>query len=707
MKNYCGLSRDGWLAAFLSIFIGVCGFFAVVGPRTLYPDNLAWLSQGDPATHYLGWVFFRDSVWTFPLGLNPMYGLEIGNAIVFSDSNPLFAILFKPFSGYLPDVFQYFGIWILSCFVFQALFAYKLINLVTKSAALCALGAAFHVFAPPMLWRLHGHLSLVGHFLVVASLYLALAPFIKNRIFAWTVLLVVSGMTHAYFLAMVGLIWIADLANRYITNTLFFRKTIAEFTVVVGATFLACWQAGYFSVDQGLVSAGYGLYRMHPLSVLDPSGWSYILGDIPEAPGVYEGFNYLGSGMIFLAVCALPGAFKGRMGIVRSAVKKPFLLAALISLTVFALSNRIGIKSTWFEIQLLDFITHLANVFQSSGRFFWPVFYAICFVIICVVIRSYSERVAITLLGLGLLLQIVDTSAGWLDIRAKLMTAQSSVWQTKMVSPFWSEAADKYSKVRWLPPGNHTPEWRDVANYAGMHRLGTDAVYLARVDWIALETALQKSSKILLTGQFEPDTLYLLEESRVAEAAMSLNAESDLLAKIDGFNVVAPGWKKCTSCLSVSEEVNPFSYFPEPVEAGRRLVFARNHSGLKYLGGGWSPPEDWGTWSEGKDATIFLPLYTHQARLILVEANPLLNSSHPEQTIEVSVNDVFAGKLTLTADSGGRFEIEIPSGVQEGLRQSPVLKLRFRFPDAARPVDLGINNDSRELAIGLTALTVR
>ncbi|WP_221178572.1 DUF6311 domain-containing protein, partial [Pseudomonas fluorescens] len=88
------------------VLMGILAFFIVVGPRALNPMNIAWLDSGDPATHYLGWVFFRYSPWSFPLGLNPSYGLELGNAVIFSDSNPLFALIFKPFAALLPEPFQ-------------------------------------------------------------------------------------------------------------------------------------------------------------------------------------------------------------------------------------------------------------------------------------------------------------------------------------------------------------------------------------------------------------------------------------------------------------------------------------------------------------------------------------------------------------------------------------------------------------------------
>ena len=193
-----GLNKDiapqeNWrFASVFSIAVGLIAFLAVVGPRALQPRNIAWLGQGDPATHYLGWLFFRNSEWSFPIGLNPKYGLEISNAILFSDSNPLLAIIFKLFSHFLPETFQYFGIWLLACFILQAWFAFKLVGLITKSLSVRTLAASFFIFAPPMIWRLHGHLSLVGHFLVLASIYLALTPSPKRRIISWAALLVVS-----------------------------------------------------------------------------------------------------------------------------------------------------------------------------------------------------------------------------------------------------------------------------------------------------------------------------------------------------------------------------------------------------------------------------------------------------------------------------------------------------------------------------------
>ena len=55
--------------------IGFLAFWATAGLPFLNPTNVAWLQGGDPLQHYLGWAFYRNSPWTWPIGLNPMYGM--------------------------------------------------------------------------------------------------------------------------------------------------------------------------------------------------------------------------------------------------------------------------------------------------------------------------------------------------------------------------------------------------------------------------------------------------------------------------------------------------------------------------------------------------------------------------------------------------------------------------------------------------------
>ena len=88
-------------------------------------DNLSiyktkWLFSGDDrSAHQIGWYFFRNDIWRFPLGINPNFGDQIGNSIVYSDSIPIFALIFKAINFLLPEKFQYFSLWFILCFFYK------------------------------------------------------------------------------------------------------------------------------------------------------------------------------------------------------------------------------------------------------------------------------------------------------------------------------------------------------------------------------------------------------------------------------------------------------------------------------------------------------------------------------------------------------------------------------------------------------------
>ena len=420
------------LSLILALVLGVIAFFVIVGPRALNPTNIAWLEAGDPATHYLGWLFFRNSAWEFPVGLNSSYGLELANSILFSDSNPLLAFLFKPFSFLLPDVFQYFGIWLLLCFIFQAWFGWKLVGLITDSNLLRLLGAGLIVFAPPMIWRSPHHLSLVGHFFVVAALYFAFNANLKRREFVWGLLIASVALVHAYLLAIVLAIWIADLSGRVIKKQASIRCTIFQFVALSLLVGLVSWQVGYFSVGSGTISSGFGFFRMNLLSIVDSSGWSYVLRDFPQAAGDYEGFNYVGLGIIFLLVLSLPCLVAGKNEIFSAVGEYWHLLLLFIVFALFAASNTFAIGAVEFKYPLPNSLLELANIFRASGRIFWPVFYAIIFLSIFIIIKAFDRRTATLVLSLALIVQVIDTSAGWLPIRKNLMAQPSTTWSSPL-----------------------------------------------------------------------------------------------------------------------------------------------------------------------------------------------------------------------------------------------------------------------------------
>lgn len=77
-----------YFANFLPILIGIAAFGVVVGWPILNPKFISWIHGSDPLKDYMGWAFYRFGPWTFPVGLNPNYGLGISSSILYSDSIP-------------------------------------------------------------------------------------------------------------------------------------------------------------------------------------------------------------------------------------------------------------------------------------------------------------------------------------------------------------------------------------------------------------------------------------------------------------------------------------------------------------------------------------------------------------------------------------------------------------------------------------------
>jgi hypothetical protein len=74
------------------------------------------------------------------------------------------------------------------------------------------------------------------------------------------------------------------------------------------------------------------------------------------------------------------------------------------------------------------------------------------------------------------------------------MANLTTEWVNPLKDPFWTSAAARYQKVRWITPQNRSLHWQAFASYAARYGLATDAVYLARVGWHQLEVARQSGN---------------------------------------------------------------------------------------------------------------------------------------------------------------------------------------------------------------------
>ena len=690
-----------WLWSLVPLLLGVALFFIVTGGKILQPYYIDWLMAGDPAQHWLGWQFFRSSpLLQWPLGANPEFGLELGSSVVFSDSIPLMAFIFKLLNPLLPEHFQYTGIWLLMCFCLQALFAWKLLELFTPNKVLLVLGCLFFAMAPSFVWRMHAHFALSAHWLLIAGLYLYFSkPFSMGR---WAALLSVGVLIHAYLVAMLMAIALTDLVQRRWLKQL---STLKALGCVVGAFALVgmiMWAVGYFMVGSGVSGGGFGVFRMNLLSLFDPNDiWSKVLPDLNGIAGDYEGFNYMGGGMLVLAAVAVGTVIKNRPLVRVRATLIP-LVALSVLLFIYALSSQVAFSN----IELVSYplprpFKIITSTFRASGRFFWPAYYAIYLGVFFLLFTQLKTRMAVLVCATALTFQVFDTQNAWTLFKNKFSVAQP--WESPMASPLWQDFARRYTSLIVVLPGNASAQWLPIAQFAATHGMSTNTGYFARIDPV-IEKNMQTALNEAVTSQtYRQDALYIFEDDALWALASSNTLASDVSGVLDGFRILAPGLKTCAGC--VMSDIESVADSRQPPYSSGVLSFGSGGNGTAFMRLGWSAPEQTGTWSQEETATleIALPVPQNRKLLLQVGGHAFVSDEYPTQEIKVTINGRSAGTLKYDiASLNGIRTIQLPTDID----YSNHLSIRMDVKRPVSPAELGLSADSRRLGLSLETLEV-
>jgi uncharacterized membrane protein len=685
------------------IFLGVGAFFAVMGPFALDPQNIAWLASGDDiAQHYLGSVFYRYGPWSLPLGLNPNFGLEVSSSIVFSDSIPIMAFLLKLLNHLLPEPFQYFGIWVLMCFILQAVFAWLLIGLFSKDVIVKIFGTGLLLFAPPMIYRIGLHTSLASHFLILIALFLILRPSKKNRVFYWCALLGLSSLVAFYLFAMVSVLWFTDLLDKtFKNNSITIKLFLNELALVFVTLLFTFWQAGYFAIPLGSSGEwGFGFFRMNLFSIFNPMGWSQIVDRlyINENSFEYEGFNYFGFGIIIALFVVLWKIGIPLKKIVLYIRLRPFLFSGLLLLTLLSVSHNIGIGPWNISFKIPEVILSIGSVLRASGRLFWPVWYLLVLAIIFGVVRGFPRQTCVAILALAMLIQIIDTSNYWRNLRRQMMTPKALTFASPLTSHFWNDVPKLYKKVIRRPIEGWPVDWQVFAAYAGSKRMATDSVYQARVNYEKFRPLNEGFEKDIKNSNLDSDALFIVSNHLVLPILAKINSQKYLFARIDNVNVLAPNWNDCKSCSTVDSNLHIANLFPR-YRKGQVISFSNSapRSDLVLSHGWWGWSDNWGTWAVGSGATMSFLIPNDNPTSLIISARALVSPLHPEQIVDVLVNDKLIKRYKFTIPEHNKIYIPItPELVHQGY-----MTVQLQFLNPIQPKNIGMGNDSRALSLGV------
>ena len=504
--------------------ISIAIYLWCFGAEELNPTNIRWLmdSGGDHAAHYLAWTFFRNSPWTFPPGLIPTYYAPLGTSIASTDALPLFAFIFKTFSAFLPEPFQYYGLWVLFCYVLQGYFGLLLMQRVTPRRPLQLAGATLFVCSPVLLAR-SNHLALMGHWTILASLYLY---FVNDTVMRrarwcviWSSLALVSSLIQPYLTAMVLAIFLAWLlrltwAEGKMSSTLAWVSV----GVVTSAALVGMFVGGNFQVIDPLdYWWWYKLYSTNLNAIVNSQGKTFFQSALPTRVQYYpqrEGFQYLGFGMILLGCYAILLVLTDIKMCARWKRHWPLVLI-LSAVALFSLSNEITLgEYTLLQYSIPAPAKVLTNAFRSSARLFWPVYYTIFYAVLVITVGRGRARLAVPLMAVVCILQLIDISPLRPVSALYAMSNDQEQYPNRLQSPLWQQVFSSADTIVMYPPYsriyNEPEDYKDFVYLAALHNKAITTGYVSRTDMNLVWQVTARLEEKLRSDGCEEHAMYIL-----------------------------------------------------------------------------------------------------------------------------------------------------------------------------------------------------
>ena len=483
--------------------------------------------MGDVTQHYLGWVYYRNTPWTFPIGLTEGISSEGMVSCMYTDSLPLFAVFFKLLSPVLPQTFQYFGLWGVICFALNGGFGAALLRRIHPGLLFTSAGSLFYSAFFPSIQRIPQHNTLGAIWLIMTALLLALDHRRQYKygftpVVLWTVICVLAALIHVYFLPMIYIVMLGYMILLVFMDK---KKLRAVMTFVSSTVFsvLALWITGAFYGEGSYTDSGFGVFSANLNTFFNSMGHSKYIRQLNTTRDQGEGFGYLGLGMLvccFLAIIIAVSRLERKDGKITKSIPAYFRkhrTEVIAFLLVFIMSFMWAVSSTVafnqhviIDIKLPSFILGKLSVFRASGRFIWLP----CIMVMTTalwLVSKLDKRSASAAVIICAWLNCMDLR----NYRYEMHTqyADTPPYVSEISHDEWEKASAGIKEVIFLPlPENYKsymPLYFDTAKLASDDGIKLSSFYLARSDYRALAEYADVQYNMLISGKGRSDALYV------------------------------------------------------------------------------------------------------------------------------------------------------------------------------------------------------
>ena len=396
----------GVLAYPVALVLGIVFAVWLVSWHDIVPaDVLHAASIGDEAVSGVGQRYFLGAPWHWPLLVVPALAWPGGTNVALTDSIPLALLLLKPVRALLDPGASATEAWFALALALQPVAAVFALRAAGEHRALPAVAIGVLAATMPSLLNRSGHMALCSHFAILCAigLYFVLVPGRPGAWWAATALLIGSLLIHPYILAMVATVLAAVPSTRVLRGMSSWWRAWLCWTLAMAVCAGLAWLLGY---DGSRPAPGFGTYAMNLLNPVLPLASSLFPSSTfgSAGGGGWEGYQYLGAGILGLAGLSVIQVARGRLN---GWHRHGGLVLVMVGLTVFALSN-IAYAG---PLRLYHWrpVPAVIEQFRSTGRFFWPVAYVILVAGVAAA-ASLPARPAALVLVAAMGLQWADTA---------------------------------------------------------------------------------------------------------------------------------------------------------------------------------------------------------------------------------------------------------------------------------------------------------
>ena len=344
----------------------------------------------------------------------------------------------------------------------------------------------------------------------------------------WIALFGVAMLVHLYYIPMLLPLWAVGNFFRFKRERKIGKIILELLLIVVVGTGLG-FCLGMFEVEFNQLSEkGFGDYSWNLNGFFNSMGNSKFVKALPIAgEDQGEGFSYLGAGYLLILLVGVPLFF------IRDRAKKnweiflPFIVV-MLTFALLALSNKATLgKIPLWSIELPTGVQKIANVFRSSARLIWPVFYLLVLFGIISIVRN-GQRIAIALLLVAISVQAFDLQPLYTQKRS---AGFEEYYAGGMRSEFWQLAAESNQHIEIIP----TEYYEHLALYGAHHQMTVNSGWFGRADYQGMEDLATQTWNELNNGMADAQTLYIFSERAYFTSAREKLSKDMYVCEIDDY----------------------------------------------------------------------------------------------------------------------------------------------------------------------------